>query len=229
MSNKAIKKAVDYFKGAWPDCDFLFVYYKDSNAEIFDRIERETDDFFSEEKEYVITTTPLTHTGMLSCGPRFIVEKQEFEDYVRENKMEKQYKYVDAGIKTVGEFIDRLMSSEKLYCDKELMVFDSSLKLNELLEKTVFEVMNLSLESITTRQALPWYEVEGVFPCLVAVNMIDYNILNYSDRGDGHVRIAREITSKDGDTYIRTCNDKFYLPQFCTPLTPSEAAKYGVE
>lgn len=216
-NHKAVKKAVDYYKGVWPDCDFLFVYYKDSNAEIFDRIERETDDFFSSDKKFVITRTPLTHTGKLSCGPRFIVEKQQFEDYVRENKMEKQkYKYVNAGIKTVGEFIDRVMSGEKIYKrglrDEQFVIEDGKV----MLYAAVWDIDAIRhyidcKDGFDTRQALPWYEVEGVFPCLV--------------RRKGTVHVA-SMFEHGG---ICTTGGSSYSPEDCKPLTPSEAAKYGVE
>ena len=134
---------------------------------------------------------------------------------LKEQKMEKQkYKYVDAGIKTVGELVDRLMRLESIFNgDVELELgqylgvvnsgYSSNYSLKELEE---------ILPDLTTRQPLPWYEVEGVFPCLV----------KYKNNGKVYF-----IEKLDGDRVIMP-NGGFIHIDYCTPLSPEEAAKYGV-
>lgn len=91
MKNKTIKDAVEYYKGVWPKCSVCIVMYQ--SGKIIDVKEGET---FS------------------GVGEVAYIFKQQFEQYVRENKMEKQYKYLNAGIKTVGELVDGL-DNEKDY------------------------------------------------------------------------------------------------------------------
>ena len=125
------------------------------------------------------------------------------------SKIEKQYKYVNAGIKTVGELVDRLLDDEELYNMKH--------KLIDYLTIDRYEVRKLReivLDRITTRQPLQWYEVEGVF-----------DVPKWVKDGNGEVYL---VVSFDGNELVIYKDEGHILPSCCTPLTPTEAAKYGV-
>ncbi len=130
---------------------------------------------------------------------------------IKEQKMEKQkYKYVDAGIKTVGELVDRLLNDEELY-NKE----GKPINYETLYKYELRKLREIVLDRITTRQPLPWYEVEGVFPCLVECFGYKFPIIVTEFKSDFGVLVAY--------------NDLKFHAADCTPLSPEEAAKYGVD
>lgn len=190
----AIKQAVEYYKGVWPD--FATRIYVFENGKI------------TELKEHdVYCGSDQFHT----------VHKQQFEDYVREAKMEKQYKYVDAGIKTVGELVDRLIRLDVIFNgENQLYLEDFCGVVNKgLLNSYSIDDLQQILPELTIHQPIPWYEVEGVF-----------DTPKWVKTGNGATYL---VVSFDGNELVLSGDEGHLLPSCCKPLTPTEAAKYGVE
>jgi len=191
MSDKTVKDAVEHFGGVWPDCDFITVYKGNFHKH----------NYFYEQ--------PLgAFVGVHYDKGTEIIDKQQFEDCVKEQKMDKQkYKYVNAGIKSVGELYDRIDTDDNgcFVGDEQLCIIvdGCSISFESTLEPLSLGEIKQILRQVTTRQPLPWYEVEGVFPCLVR-------------NGVGTVRL------------LDSASDCVHL-DYVTPLSPTEAAKYGVE
>ena len=203
MTNKTVKK--------WPMNDFLIAFeslIKDHNA-----------------------TLQATSSGYIgvSCGcymrldavlsseniGNFINDSLRPENQMKEQKMDKQYKYVNAGIKTVGELYDRIDTDDNgcFVGDEQLCIIvdGCSISFENTLEPLSLGEIKQILRQVTTRQPIPWYEVEGVFPCLVK---------------DKHGNIYLATDYLIGGIEV---GDNCVSPSDCTPLSPSEAAKYGVE
>ena len=79
---------------------------------------------------------------------------------------------------------------------------------------TLCEIKQI-LRQVTTRQPLPWYEMDGAFPCLVRNGKYLYPVL------------AIGIDKESRTLKIQSCHD--ILVDYCEPLNIEQAAKYGVE
>jgi len=206
--NDKIKQAVEHFGGVWPYGD----------------------------KEVIVASTPDnyiygagTYQSYRFCGLSdpfkdgdgivvwgLVCTKQQFEDYVRENKMDKQYKYVNAGIKTVGELYDRIDTDDNgcFVGEEQLCIITDgcSISFESKLEPLSLGEIKQLLSNVTTRQPFPWYEQDGVFPCLV----------KYNSNGEVYL-----IKSMDGEHVVMPDGWLIHV-DYCTPLTSEQAAKYGV-
>lgn len=94
--------------------------------------------------------------------------KQQFEDYVKEQKMEKQkYKYVPATGMDIWD-LGKEISLGATYFDEcnNSIYIDSYGCLKTVRWDQGGLAIKLEQLQITTRQPLPWYEVEGALPCI---------------------------------------------------------------
>jgi len=133
--------------------------------------------------------------------------------------MDKQYKYVNAGIKTVGDLYDRIDTDDNgcFVGDEQLCIIvdGCSISFESTLEPLSLGEIKKILRQVTTRHPLPWYEMDGVFPCLVLNENYFFPVV-----ATGFDKESKRLT-------IQGCNG--ILVDYCTPLTPEQAAKYGVE
>ena len=157
--------------------------------------------------------------GWVTCFQGYqnlVCTKQQFEDYVRKQKMDKQYKYVPVTGMTIwqlgqavfedGEFYD--IEGSRLYISRSYELCSE-----RWTQSAIAPMLNNG--EITTRQPIPWYEQEGVFPCLVLNENYFFPVV-----ATGFDKESKRLT-------IQGCNG--ILVDYCTPLTPEQAAKYGVE
>lgn len=195
----AIKKAVEHYKGVWPDnCRVIVV---------------------TEKGEFILLLSGIFYSF---GGKVKQIYKQQFEDYVKEQQMQEvKYKYVDAGINTVGELYDRIDTDDNgCFIGEErlcIIVDSCSISFESKLEPlSLVEIKQLIEGEITTRQTLPWYEVDGVFDspklCSCLGEDIPVFMFGYDDRG-----------------WLKDGLGNSYKVEDCTPLAPEETAKYGVE
>ena len=226
MTNKTVKDAAEHFGGVWPADN----NGKDAIA-IGELLHTECEIEDENDNEIKIYKGDLAALWQNFNSVIFlpICTKQQFEDYVRGQKMEKQkYKYVDAGIKTVGELFQVLILDEIQVFHNENQVtingFADVYCSDFGTDRLKINRIDAMLPALTTRQPLPWYEVDGVFPCLVSITPP-----NVDGAYEPFVRIANSIGNDFGAFKIRTHGGDFYPPECCTPLSPEQAAKYGVE
>lgn len=141
----------------------------------------------------------------------FINDSLRPENQIKEQKMEKQkYKYVDANIETLLELIEQVVKGEHFYTKES-----GILKYENMDSFTIGDLRQILKEGVKVRQPLPWYEVEGVFDspkmCI--------------GKSSGKIYI---IEGYDGTQLVDNYENKLGRKSV-TPLTPEEAAKYGVE
>ena len=191
MTNKTVKCAVEYYKGKYPkpDCDGrdCIGYH-----ELYD------------------WTMCFNDSIYLVCT------KQQFEDYVRESKMEKQYKSVPVTDMTIWQFGQAVSEGGEFYDSNSSLIKindEENLESSCLCQWQIKRQLANAL--ITTRQPLPWYEQEGVFDeaklCAVDDGLPVF-IHEYDDRG-----------------WLKDGLGNNYKVEDVKPLSPEEAAKYGVE
>lgn len=203
----AIKQAVEHYKGVWPYGDKEVIIASTKNA----------NDLNLGCAEYSSYKLSFDVEGLWYQGLeiwKVACTKQQFEDYVRGEKMDKQkYKYVNAGIKTVGELVDSFENG-KLFNPEGKEILATFQHEGLRLDWIKFENLDCAPSLLTTRQPLPWYEVEGVFPCLVRF-----------DSGSTYICDGYSI-----DTHqVNLVSYGMANPDVLTPLTPAQAAEYGVK
>ena len=192
IKHKATKDAVEHFRGVWPKgCHYIAIV------------------------NGAFAVVPKDSGAWLPLKTVCIF-KQQFEDYVREAKMEKQYKSVpvtdmdiwDLGkaVASGGEYYD--IEGSKLYISRSHDLCSARWTQSAIAPM-------LENGEITTRQPLPWYEVEGVFdePKMCSCLGVDMPIfmIEHDDRG-----------------WLKDVEGNDWPVDHCTPLAPSEAAMYGV-
>lgn len=190
----AIKKAVEYYKGVWP---------------------------FDSEDTIGIECGVYHSVFIKNSQLKTVCNKQQFEDYVREAKMEKQYKTVSVTDMDIWDLGKAVAGGGEYYCEGYQVTFsevDGTLQTKGLNQYGVY--LGVIGNQITTRQPLPWYEVEGLhFPCIGKVGAL------------GVVRVFLDI---DGDQ-IQDDSGEWRPVHPVQLLTVEEidelkkAALYGVE
>lgn len=148
----------------------------------------------------------------------FINDSLRPENQFKETKMDKQkYKSVPVTDVTIWQLGQAVSEGGEFYDDEGCILFihtcNCTIQSSESEQAHI--AMQLKRGEITTRQPLPWYEVEGVFPCLVKCFGYKFPIMVTEFKSDFGILIAY--------------NSLRFHAADCTPLTPSEAAEYGVE
>ncbi len=153
-------------------------------------------------------------------GNPVFIYKQQFEDYVKEAKMEKQkYKSVPVTNMTIWQLGQAVSEGGEFYCANGHVICASNEYGTISSYQTCQADLNrqLKMRQITTRQPLPWYEVEGVFDNCVLVDFDGYHGVALAERYD-----------KKRDKII-IIGMGAQDPKRCTPLNKEQAAKYGVD
>lgn len=195
MVDKTVKDAVEDFGGVWPNgCQHIAVIKGEFRA------------------------VPFSCKMLLPLASK-VIFKQQFEDYVKEQKMEKQkYKSVPVTDMTIWQLGQAISEGGEFYYN-----FNGDLKISitprGFIEAGEFGqrdiLVGLGENRITTRQPLPWYEVEGVF---------DEAKLCHVDNG-----LPVFVHAYDDGGWLRDGFGNGYPVEECEPLSPEEAAKYGVD
>jgi hypothetical protein len=193
---KTIKDAVEHFGGVWPEDAACIIILEDGRigylkaGEVF---------CGSGEVTYIYKTTFKDYVAAYNTG-----YDKALSETNKEQKMEKQ-KYKSAPVTNMDIWdLGKAVDNNGKFYDME----NNKIFIENVLLKTV-SVGHLAISNqllngfITTRHPIPWYEVEGVFPCLVR-------------DGIGVVKLLDNA----GD---------FAHFDYVTPLSPTEAAEYGVE
>lgn len=185
---KTTKDAVEHYKGVWPQgCQYVALM------------------------EGAFRAIPFSCEMILPLATEVVLKKQ-FEQYVKETKMEEpKYKSVPVTGMDIWELGKAVAGGGEFFTMTGALIIseNSQLKAGRLGQLGISN--QLAEGQITTRQPIPWYEVKGVFPCLVK------NIY-----GDIHL-----ITSYEKGKLI---SERFFEdPKECAPLTPAQAAEYGVK
>lgn len=207
--SEAIKKAVEYYKGVWPFGDKEVII---ASTDYSDVLGLGCEKYSSYKLSFDVDG--LWYEGLEIW--KVVCNKQQFEDYViKEQQMqEAKFKYVNAGIETVGELVDRLLDDEELYNREKKPISYETIYKYELRK-----LREIVLDRITTRQPLPWYEVEGVFPCLVELKNSAGNSVNDKCLFWGVALYG----DSDGVPYIEAGDGSHLEANEC-----KKAAEYGV-
>jgi len=220
MTNKTIKDAVEHFGGVWPVGGIL----RDGEPSFIAECIKDGDSLEGYCKVGDITSVWI---GFSDTYFNPICTKQQFEDYVKEiNMKEVKFKSVPVTDMDIWDLGKAVADGGEFYDDEGCILFihtcNCTIQSSESEQAHI--AMQLKRGEITTRQPLPWYEVEGVFPCLVVVNL---PIINNSKPTT--TRVVESVTGEFGNFKINTCGGNVYPVEWCKPLTPAQAAKYGVE
>ena len=160
-----------------------------------------------------------TH-GWTSCweGSSYLVcTKQQFEDYVRDNKMDKQYKYVNAGIKTVGQLVDGLDNEVDYFLHGEplhILTINCAILHGEKTEPFSLAEIKGFLQDIKTRQPMPWWKIDGALPAAGFYNHKPVFIESYF--------------TEDGVDWLSLYGGKAAQAGDVEPMCKDRAARYGV-
>lgn len=200
MTNKAVKDAVEHFGGFWPYAGHDLIIVSDEKNPVHGA-------GIYEPYSSDLPVKNLSNTWCVACT------KQQFEDYVKEQKMEKQkYKSIPVTDMDIWDLGKAVADGGEFYDDdgSKVSIEDDCLGTYQSDQRTLAH--QLIVGEITTRQPLQWYEVEGVFDTPKWVVHGGNRIL---------------IDSYDGMSLIS--EGRRYAPLDCKPLTPEQAAKYGVD
>lgn len=209
MTNKAVKDAVEYYKGVWPHVGFDMLIISKLNNPVHGAGAYQP-------YESDLTAKHLSNTWDIVCT------KQQFEDYVKEIKMkEVKFKSVPVTDMDIWDLGKAIANGGEFYCEGYQVTFsevDGTLQTKGLNQYGVY--LGVIGGQITTRQPLPWYEQEGVFPCLVELKNSAGNSVNDKCLFWGVV-LCKGI---EGASYIEAGDGSHLRANEC-----KKAAEYGVE